>query len=376
MHILYLLPKLVNAGPSNVVATIVSHATMQAHDITIATFLGKDDSHDNLLSKQHINYLSLGGVNFRAIRQLVAYIKAKNIEVVHSHGLIPDIVSALIALWVPSLRISTVHCDIKQDYAMEYPRLKAKLYTSLHFLALRLIPHRAVVSKSVQSTLPFSSKIVRNGVPQQNTDNTLNEQNPRTATPKLTLVFAGRLIKRKNVQFLIECVTRFNQNHQQALYLSIYGKGELESALRESESAHINFLGFNDNFAAQMPDNTIFVNPSLAEGLPMAVIEQLAQGVPSMLSNIEPHREIADCMDAGVALFNFDYDSFVSAINQLTTSALLVNVDHSLLSASFVKNLSDKQMVDGYLALYQNTSIKRASVESSVPLQSPDEYKE
>lgn len=376
MHILYLLPKLVNAGPSNVVATIISHPAMQAHDITIATFLGKDDSHDNLLSKQHINYLSLGGVNFRAIRRLVAYIKAKNIEVVHSHGLIPDIVSALIAIWVPSLRVSTVHCDIKQDYAMEYPRLKAKLYTSLHFLALQFIPNRAVVSKSVQSTLPFSSQIVRNGVPQQTTENILNEQSPSTETPGLTLVFAGRLIKRKNVQFLIDCVTRFNQHHQQTLSLHIYGEGELESALKKTQSAHINFLGFNDSFAAQMPSNAIFANPSLAEGLPMAVIELLAHGVPCILSNIEPHQEIADCMDVGVALFDFDYDSFASAINQLTTSALLIDVDRSLLSASFAKSLSDKQMVDGYIALYQPPTIKNASVESSVQLHSTDEFKE
>lgn len=376
MHILYLLPRLVNAGPSNVVATIISHPAMQAHDITIATFLGKDDSHDNLLSKQHVNYLSLGDVSFRAIRQLVSYIKAKNIEVVHSHGLIPDIVSALIAIWVPSLRVSTVHCDIKQDYAMEYPRLKAKLYTSLHFLALRLIPNRAAVSKSVQSTLPFSSNIVRNGVPQKNADNTLNEQNPNTETPGLTLVFAGRLIKRKNVQFLIDCVTRFNQNHQQALFLNIYGEGELESALKKAQSSQISFLGFDDNFAARLPTNAIFVNPSLAEGLPMAVIEILARGIPCVLSNIKPHQEIADCIDAGVALFDFNYNSFVSAINQLTSSTLLVDIDHALLSASFAKSLSDKQMVDGYLALYQNTSIEKDAVESSVQLQSTDEYKE
>ena len=376
MHILYLLPRLVNAGPSNVVATIISHPTMQAHDITIATFLGKDDSHDNLLSKQHVNYLSLGDVSFSAIRQLVSYIKANNIEVVHSHGLIPDIVSALIAIWVPSLRVSTVHCDIKQDYAMEYPRLKAKLYTSLHFLALRLIPNRAAVSKSVQSTLPFSSNIVRNGVPQKNADNTLNEQNPNTETPGLTLVFAGRLIKRKNVQFLIDCVARFNQNHQQALFLQIYGEGELESALKKAQSSQISFLGFDDNFAARLPTNAIFVNPSLAEGLPMAVIEILARGIPCVLSNIKPHQEIADCIDAGVALFDFNYNSFVSAINQLTSTTLLVDIDHALLAASFAKSLSDKQMVDGYLALYQNTSIEKDAVESSVQLQSTDEYKE
>ena len=365
MRILYLLPKLVNSGPSNVVATLISHREMAAHDITIATFLGKDDSHDTLLSKQHVNYLTLGGVNFRAIRRLVKYVKAENIEVVHSHGLVPDIVSALIAMWIPSLRVTTIHCDIKQDYAMEYPKLKAKLYTLLHFLALKVIPNRAVVSTSVQSTLPFPSIVVRNGVPQKNASKTLDDYSKSKDTPKLTLVFAGRLIKRKNVQFLIDCVTRFNQNHREMLTLNIFGEGELESALKKESTTHVHFMGFSDDFAALMPANTIFVNPSLAEGLPMAVIEILAQGVPCILSNIQPHQEIAGCMGTGVALFNFDYESFVGAIDQLTTSARLVDVDHSLLSARFSETLSDKQMVNGYLALYGYTSTKLPNLNAS-----------
>lgn len=378
MRILYLLPKLVNSGPSNVVATLISHREMAAHDITIATFLGKDDTHDNLLSKQHVNYLPLGGVNFRAIRRLVKYVKAENIEVVHSHGLIPDIVSALIAMWIPSLRVTTIHCDIKLSYQMEYPWLKTITYTPLHFLALRMIPNRAVVSHSVQNTLPFPTKIVRNGVPQQlgnEPSQPANVKLPNEALA-LTLVFAGRLIKLKNVEFIIDCVNRFNQEHKQAITLNIFGDGENESALKAQQSKQINFLGFDEDFSSKIPANAIFVNASFTEGMPMAVIEALAKGAPCILSNIEPHREIASCITSGVVIFDFTYDSFVAAIEKLTNENQQVTVDREALATSFSETLSDKQMVNGYLALYQHTPTSDASLTASTQAHSSNKNRD
>ena len=108
----------------------------------------------------------------------------------------------------------------------------------------------------------------------------------------LVLGHIGRLTEVKNHKFLFEV---FNSIHQRVprSVLLLAGRGELEMQLRETArqmglSDSIVFLGVRDDVPSLLCALDLFIFPSFAEGLPCAVIEAQASGLPVLLSNGVP----------------------------------------------------------------------------------------
>ncbi|MFD2165466.1 glycosyltransferase family 4 protein [Thalassotalea euphylliae] len=344
MKILFLLPKLTNSGPSNVVASIISHPMMRDHDIVIASFLGFEQEYLDRLAPFGVRYEALPGPGLKGLSKLKRLVNEQDIDVVHSHGLIPDVAIGLISPFISARTVSTIHCDLAADYTMEYPPLKAKSYLFIHNLFLRFIQQRVSVSAAVQSVLAHDSDVVRNGVQHRPID--------FPASSTLSLVFAGRLIQRKNVQLAIDCFNALDKSRWPNVELVIFGDGEQFDEVKKQETDRIKVMGFHDDFLSTLSDNSIFVNPSLAEGLPMAVIEVMAAGVPCLLSAIEPHKELKRCSNDGIAIFDFNTESFAQGLAQLADDDGMVNIDRNALEQNFLQNLSDTQMTARYLQVF------------------------
>jgi glycosyltransferase involved in cell wall biosynthesis len=63
-------------------------------------------------------------------------------------------------------------------------------------------------------------------------------------------------------------------------------------------------------------DADVFVSTSHGEGLPVAVLEAMAAGCPVILSEIPPHRELADGADFIPFVEPGDVDGFAAAIRR------------------------------------------------------------
>ena len=104
--------------------------------------------------------------------------------------------------------------------------------------------------------------------------------------------FLGRLIPVKNHEFLLDVfeIVRGRCPHA-ALVLA--GRGELEHSLRQSVASRglgdaVHFLGVVDNIPAILRAADVFVFPSIKEGLPLAVVEAQASGLPTLMSTGVP----------------------------------------------------------------------------------------
>ncbi|MBX2809546.1 MAG: glycosyltransferase family 4 protein [Cellvibrionaceae bacterium] len=100
------------------------------------------------------------------------------------------------------------------------------------------------------------------------------------------LVYVGRLSGEKGVPVLFESLVDLKQQNYD-FHLTLLGDGEdrqqLEQLTREYQlQAHIHFAGFVDQatIANTLADSDIFVLPSFAEGIPVALMEAMARGVP------------------------------------------------------------------------------------------------
>ncbi len=104
-----------------------------------------------------------------------------------------------------------------------------------------------------------------------------------------TLLAAGRLIEQKNYPFLIDAFSRALELEPD-LHLLIAGEGEqrgpLEASITERGlSGRVRLLGLRDDVPALLLGACDgFVMPSLYEGLPVALLEAQAAGLPCLIS--------------------------------------------------------------------------------------------
>jgi glycosyltransferase involved in cell wall biosynthesis len=98
---------------------------------------------------------------------------------------------------------------------------------------------------------------------------------------------AGRLVEVKGHAYLIEALTRLDKDTE----LAIVGDGPDKQSLMDLSkhlgiSERVHFLGHRDDLSLIYPAFDVFCLPSLAEGLPRAVLEAQACGIPVVASDV------------------------------------------------------------------------------------------
>lgn len=111
----------------------------------------------------------------------------------------------------------------------------------------------------------------------------------------------GRLTSVKNHEFLFDVFEVIRAQRPRAV-LVLAGRGELEGSLRQSVANRglddaVRFLGIVDDVPSVLQAADIFVFPSVKEGLPLAVVEAQASGLPTLISEGVP----ADALMGGNA---------------------------------------------------------------------------
>lgn len=113
------------------------------------------------------------------------------------------------------------------------------------------------------------------------------------------IVNVGRHEYQKGQRYLIEAMAQLVQTHAQLVLLIVGRQGtaskELEQLCSKANlSEHVRFLGHRDDVPDILAAADLFVFPTLYEGLPGAVIEAMALGLPIVASDIPPLREVVE----------------------------------------------------------------------------------
>jgi glycosyltransferase involved in cell wall biosynthesis len=138
----------------------------------------------------------------------------------------------------------------------------------------------------------------------------------------------GRLHPQKGQMVLIEAFNLVHKNNNK-YKLFIVGNGPLESVLK-SRVKELNlekntiFLKNRQDIPDIMKISDVFVFPSNYEGLPLALIEAMASGLPVIASKIDVLREIVDDGIDGILVENNDCVKLAEAISNLMGNAELM----------------------------------------------------
>jgi glycosyltransferase involved in cell wall biosynthesis len=114
----------------------------------------------------------------------------------------------------------------------------------------------------------------------------------------------GRLTKVKGQAVLLRAFARVCQKHPNS-WLVLVGKGPLEKELRDivaelNIDKRVLFLGYRKDIPEVLRAYDVFVLPSLAEGLCLALVEAMAVGVPVIASRVGGVPEVLNSPDLGV----------------------------------------------------------------------------
>jgi glycosyltransferase involved in cell wall biosynthesis len=131
------------------------------------------------------------------------------------------------------------------------------------------------------------------------------------------ILSVGELSKRKNQEVIIEALSKLK--NPQIKYL-ICGQGDLQEFLinkAEELNVNVEFLGFREDIPEICAITDLFAFPSSQEGLPVALMEAMAAGLPVVCSKIRGNTDLVEDGKGGYLVDSNDSDGFANAIKKL-----------------------------------------------------------
>jgi glycosyltransferase involved in cell wall biosynthesis len=149
----------------------------------------------------------------------------------------------------------------------------------------------------------------------------------QTRSNALDLVFVGALGSRKQPHIVVEACALLRKRGIEATATLI---GPFESPVYEAEISAlverlklpdvVRFAGLSEFPLRYFQQASMFVLPSRSEGMPGAMSEAMACGLPVVVSSVGAMPQVVEAGECGVVVDNFDVASWADAIEELHKS--------------------------------------------------------
>jgi glycosyltransferase involved in cell wall biosynthesis len=167
------------------------------------------------------------------------------------------------------------------------------------------------------------SRVVQNAADLDRIERAITGAARTQGDSSFTVVSVGRLEKVKDPQTLLAAFRRIGDERSR---LALVGAGSLQTAVageiqasRLQDRVELTGLIPRDDVFVRCAQADLFVSSSRGEGLPVAVMEAMATGCPVVLSDIPPHRELAEGADFIPLVCPGDSDGFAREIDRFRT---------------------------------------------------------
>jgi len=179
-------------------------------------------------------------------------------------------------------------------------------------------------------------------------------------TNEFKILFVGRLVPVKGLEYLIEAMERVTKEIPQAT-LTIVGDGplrkELEKVVEElSMQDKIRFAGMqpHSKIPKYMQEADLFVLPSLSEGLPLVLLEAMAASTPVVTTNVGGIPDAVIDGETGILIPSKNTDALSKAI----VSLLGDRIKQKVMGEKARKNIEERFVwsivVDETLKVYRS----------------------
>ena len=302
------------------------------------------------------------GFNIVGIYNLHKYLVKNKIALVHSHGYKPNIFLALLPQG-KFKKITTVH-----GWANQTAGIKTNIYECLDRLSLKKMNAVIAVSNALVNDLLGRNinknklYLIHNGINITLYKKKYNKQQLRTkydlAHDDFVIGTIGRLTKIKGQAYLIESLPSILKTIKNCKVI-IAGEGPLREQLTKLISKYnlkqnIRLIGYVDDIHEVLGIIDLFILPSLSEGLPIALLEAMSSGVPSIASAVGGINEIINNNIGGIIITPRDTVAITNAVIKLYKNKEFYNKLKTDGMKIVEDNYSTKKMVEEYINIYSN----------------------
>lgn len=282
----------------------------------------QEDNHfeDELECDEYIclNQPSIFSIPLAALR-LRKLVKARNIDIVHSHLPLSNFVARLAVPFSIPL-INTIHNSIltSLDYKKWFIRFLDKSTYNFRKSIIIAVSKNALDDYfSVLSLKKGEALVLYNFVDTE----LFKKKTLAPETDAFRAICVASLSRQKNIAYLVNGFSLLDNSN---INLHIYGSGELQKEVQnliDVRSVDIVLKGQVTNIAATLPKYDIFVMASLFEGFSLSVLEAMAAGIPVLLSDIPSFRE--QCGEHAIYFDLNDPNDFAAKIKILRSDRTL-----------------------------------------------------
>lgn len=144
------------------------------------------------------------------------------------------------------------------------------------------------------------------------------------------------------------------------IHLTVVGDGQEMQALAALAEhlgvlSLIEFTGARSNIAELLSTSDVFVLSSIAEGIPMTVLEAMASSLPVISTRVGGLPELISDDETGYLVEKQNVDALSSAMEKYINRRDLINQHGKSARSYILKHFSEQKMVSEYLRLYQET---------------------
>jgi glycosyltransferase involved in cell wall biosynthesis len=184
-------------------------------------------------------------------------------------------------------------------------------------------------------------------------------------------VCVSKLRYEKGIDVLLQAWRLVHQQAPQAR-LIIVGSGYLQTQLACLAKAldianSVEFTGLQSDIPAQIHRGSLAVLPSRWEGMPNALLEAMACGLPCVATRVSGSEDIIQHGVNGLLVGSEDYQGMAQALLTLLHDPQLAQKYGQAARETVVRHYSLEQVMDRYVELYQRIAEHRCQIAGDIP---------
>lgn len=226
--------------------------------------------------------------SIRTLFEIMRFVKENNINIVHSHGNGAGIYSRLLPLLGIDAKIVHTFHGISEFYSCKVKKVIDKLNGRMlkYFTDAFVLVSYGELELGLNRRILFKNKsqVIYNGI--EDPHKLANRKEDRIVT-------ISRFDYQKNMDSSFAIASAFKKDN--SVRFIWIGDGDDYSRLKqqaEKDCINIEFVGFSINPMEYLCNSSIYLSTSRFEGLPYALIEAAAIGLPIIASDVKGNNEV------------------------------------------------------------------------------------
>lgn len=295
------------------------------------------------------------GIDLSLPWRLAKLFKTHNVDLIHTHNISPWLYGTMGA------RVAGIKAIVHTEHSNLFSNQK-KLKITERFLAnftnVIIADSKEVKYGLIQQGIKEEKiVIVYNGVEVNLISTSKLVLKKRLNLPEDAIVIGtvARLVPLKNIDLLIEVSLKLFLIYPNLRVVVIGGGPLLNHFKRKAEKLkeRIKFLGEINNARELLNIFDIFVLPSLSEGMPIAVLEAMATGLPVVATNVGGVSEVVEDSQTGFLVPSGNSNIMAEAIIKILNNPELAKTMGEEGKKRVKEKFSLEKMVNDYEFLYE-----------------------